>query len=352
MANSEEQRRNQAETQDLGLLDRWIEEVYALNELMLEKEAGRYKGPIPRPTSTATAREILNRDDASTVAMVRAYIVKLEEHARSRVSHEFMHLLASRLFKRELPFTKDDLTWLAERSAAAGDFWEWPLDGIISAIERHAEQNGMPDDLRAAAEKMQRNVEQVAWHKATRDVIPRLNKLTRGTDLVFNVDSAEPWARRLYEDVQAMQDKQRARWNQLLAHAQTSIASKPSSSWLSEAKRLVRLVGPGEFSKYVVAWFSLFHQGRTDKPGVSDDDDVKQAWPYILSAPNELLLKGLLWCCQAVCDPKTRSTLETLMRECNRETRFGKRFAEGGTACKHALEAMEQLRLAAKHHPG
>lgn len=340
MGKSKKQGKIQAEEEDLRLLDRWIDEVYGLNKLMLEKEAGRYKGPIPRPTSTAAAKEILKRDDAGTVAMVRAYVVKLEQHAKGRVSHEFMHLLANRLFKRELPFTEDDLVWLAGRSAVTKDFWEWPLEGIVSAIERHAQRHGMSDDLRAAAEKMQRNVEQVAWHKATRDVIPRLNKLTRGTDLVFNVDPAEPWARRLRDDVQAMEGKQREQWNRLLAHAQKSTASKPSASWLDDATRLLRLVGPEDFSEHITAWFSLFRRKRTDKPAPSEHDDVKEVWPYIVSTANELLLKGLLWCCRAVPDPKNRPALEALMKECNRETVLGKRFAEGGTACKRALEAL------------
>src|SRR5262245_19432912 len=77
---------------DLRKLDSWIEEVYSLQPR--------------RVTSTPIAKAILQRDAASAVAMIRAYVVKLELLDRE-------HSLANQLLKRELPFSEDDLVWLA-----------------------------------------------------------------------------------------------------------------------------------------------------------------------------------------------------------------------------------------------
>src|SRR5437899_8847980 len=107
---------------DLRELESWIEEVYSLQ---------------PRTViSTPIAKTILQRDDAGAVAMIRAYVVKLELLDQERCSHEFMHSLANQLLKRELPFSEDDLVWFAERAAKTQHFWEWPLAGMVAAIER------------------------------------------------------------------------------------------------------------------------------------------------------------------------------------------------------------------------
>ena len=331
-----------ADDNDLKLLDQWIKEVYGLSKLIIARNSGRHKGPIPRPTSTPTAVAILNRDDAGAIAMVRAYIVKLQEHARERESHEFMHQLSQRLLKRPLPFSEDDLIWLARQTAAASDFWEWPVVEFVDALERHVQRHGLSSELEQAAGRMLKKVEQAAWHKTTRSAVPRLKKLTLGAAETFSVDQGEPWVKRLYADWQRMKGLQRAGWNSLLCHAQQTTASKPSPEWLETARRLVHRLGADEFVARLAEWFPLVARGRTDKPpkelGLSKPE--ASCWSSQMSIVNTLLLKGLIWCCRAVPDRRNRPVLESLMAECYRETPLGKRFAVGGTACKRALEAM------------
>ena len=272
--------------------------------------------------------------------MARAYIVKLQEHARNRESHEFMHQLGGRLFKRPLPLSEEDLIWLASQSARARDFWEWPLAGVADAVERHAKQHGLSKDLRRAVERMIKNVERIAWHKSERAIVPRLAKLVRDSAETFTVDAGEPWAKRVHADVIAMKKGQRQRWNALLVHAQKSTASKPSPEWLKRVRTLVRAVGVDRFAERIAVWFTLFKRRRTDRPCKDFPQSLRRDWGNACSIPNCLLLKGLIWCCWAVPDRRNRAVLESLMSDCYRQSPLGKRFAEGGTACKRALEAI------------
>ena len=323
---SKSRRVNDSPQEDLRELDSWFEEVYDLQPR--------------RVTSTPTAKAILRRDDAGAVAMIRAYVVKLELLHRERTSHEFMHSLSDQLLKRELPFSEDDLIWFAERTARTRDFWEWPLTGMVLAIERYVARHRPSDKLRSAVVRMRANIEQLAWHKAERDLIPRLRKLAGESEVTFTADPGEPWAKKLQKDVAAMNPALRDAWTALLAHAQKCTSSKPSLQWMAEAKRHVQTVGVDEFLRRTSAWFALFARLRTDNLPAelsAQEPELKEVWRYDVSVPNGLLLKGLIWIFRAAPDPRHKPVLQSLRKECLSITPFGKRFAEGATACKRVL---------------
>ena len=317
---------------DIRELQSWIEEVYSLQPR--------------RVTSTPIAKTILGRDDAGAVGMIRAYVAKLELLDQEHCIHEFMHSLADQLLKRELPFSEDDLVWLAERAAKTQDFWEWPLAGIVAAIERYAANHGLNERLAGGVDRMRKNVEQRGTHKSERDLIERLSALAGRPAASFAVDPNDPWARQLHDDVGALAPELRDAWSRLLAHAQNCTSAKPSAQWLDQAGRLVDAVGLDEFVERTAVWFALFGLHGTDalpaelRAEAARDPDIKEMWRYDVSVPNGLLLKGLIWTCRARPDPRQRPVLQSLMRECSNKTPFGKRFAEGATACKRALDAL------------
>jgi hypothetical protein len=315
---------------DLRELNSWIEEVYSLQPR--------------RVTSTPIARAILRRDDAGAVAMIRAYVVKLELLDREHSAHEFMHSLADQLLKRELPFSEDDLIWFSERAARTEHFWEWPLAGMITAMERYVTSHGLSDRLAHAVDGMRENVEKRGTHKAERDLIERLNRLAGHSEVTFAVDAGELWARQLQLDVAAMNSAGRDAWTGLLAHAQKCTGTKPSPEWIEEGARRIDAVGRDEFVARTAAWFALFGRIRTDDLPVeltaeaAHDPEIKEMWRCEVSVPNGLLLKGLIWACRACADARQKPVLMSLMRECLEKTPFGKRFPEGATACRRVLE--------------
>jgi hypothetical protein len=315
---------------DLRDLDLWIDEVYALQPR--------------RVTSTPAARAILQRDAPGAIAMIRAYVDKLELLDRAHGTHEFLHSLANQLLKRELPFSEEDLVWFAERAARTQHFWEWPLAGMVTAMERHVAGQALSDRLRTALDEMRKNIEKRGTHKAERDLIERLNRLVGRSAENFAIDPGELWARQLQTDVAGLSPAQQDAWNRLLAHAQKSTGSQPSPEWIEEAARRIDAVGRDEFVERTAAWFALFGPARADglpaefKVEAAHDPEIKEMWRYDVSVPNGLLLKGLIRACRARPDPRQKAVLLSLMQACLHKTPYGKRFAEGATSCQRVLE--------------
>ena len=85
-------------------------------------------------------------------------------------------------------------------------------------------------------------------------------------------------------------------------------------------------------------WLDSTFQRWLRAKGVSLRDVRKR---YDVSVPNGLLLKGLIWTCRAAPDRRYVPLLESLVKDCLSITPFGKRFAEGATACKRVLDELD-----------
>jgi hypothetical protein len=314
---------------DIQLIEDWLDES---NRIVIR--TGRAV-PLGR---TRIGKSVHARDDAGAIRFVRAYLTWMLDGNL----WDATLAMVTPLFQRDLPFIDTDLIFMADGSAKMDAYFEWPLAGIVTAIERHADRRGLSSGLRSALRRMRKAVEQRGARKAERSVIARLDRLLGGSGVTFAIDPGEPWALRLKQDVGKMPPARKGAWTGLLAHAQSATGSAPPPAWLKQARGHVEGLGRAEFLRGISGWFPLFAKPRTSlPPGLEYESFPEYLEKYVVSEPNELLLKGLIWTCRASPNPRFRPLLEKLMAQClEDDPDAGKRFAEGGTACKRALEAL------------
>lgn len=99
-------------------------------------------------------------------------------------------------------------------------------------------------------------------------------------DLALNV--GEAWTDRALADVAQLPPP----WRELLAHAATAVASKPTAAWEKAGRRLLSSVGEQDAGTAIVSWLALVGQPRTlPMSGLN----------HVYDPDNAIGLRGLAW---------------------------------------------------------
>ncbi len=147
----------------------------------------------------------------------------------------------------------------------------------------------------------------------------------------------EAWSDLALVDLEAADADARAAWNNLLAHAATATASKPSGAWLKAAHKLCAPVGSTGFVRYFERWLGAVGQPGRQPPRPNPYLD-EAAIRTLLCDNNAILLKGLAWASAVVDDPAVPVVLGCCAEVCYKKIpNFGCRCVKLGNACVQAL---------------
>jgi len=152
----------------------------------------------------------------------------------------------------------------------------------------------------------------------------------------------DAWTNVAVADIESSAPDVRQKWFEIVTHAQTASASKPSTRWLKQAADLIRNLGAEEFERRLTEWFP-----RVNDPVEETGPNPRP--PLCLIAANCDVLKGLVWmvlpsdsdALQSLLGPLAISTFRKLPA-------IGARSTKVGNACIYVLGQLPSVTAIAR----
>ncbi len=260
-----------------------VSAVYKLQGLNTSTEDWARKNEVFYAT-----QEEVNALPAEGQAEFVSYALRfIEDRAGKLGSHPqygYHGQVISGLIPRKLPLTDDDLVRLLRWAGPYG-----PVGYAVKAVERFAKDHPLSIDLQ----------NQLRYHlrpsgrsnQAAQRLAKRIAELL-GEELEedFRIDLDQPWAKRLHDDLQQLDDAYRSAMTSFLTHAATAEGGKPSKAWLKEAQARLEPLPEDLVTSALVVWGDAFDLPASETPD--------EAWPrseWRVDEANADLMKGLLW---------------------------------------------------------
>ncbi len=143
--------------------------------------------------------------------------------------------------------------------------------------------------------------------------------------------------------VESMSPEMKNYWHQLITFAHNSSASKPSTKFLSEARKLIECVGTEHFYKTIEDWFSfLINLKETTSEQIVNygGQTIRVVSHQFLSSTNTEGIKGLVWMSILSDEENFLPLLSRLAERCFRKIPGkGPAAAAIGNACLYALSS-------------
>ncbi len=307
-----------------------------------EEVAGGTDDYQAKPDAFEAGRRILaERDPAARVELIRAVARAASRSeapeldvlgpTRWRVS-AVLRTLLNRLVRPVTPFTPEQLVAvleLARSRVSKYGYWDFPLGSLLGQVEAHASQRGgLPHALRAAVEALRAQLVPHASRGEVRRLLGQIDALLTGRTGPPPLSPGGPLGTIVLREVERLPEAERNRWTALLQHGLTVQATAPPKKWLSEARRLVEVIGEEAFAGRAARWLGL---GPT--PGAPRDTPATER--------DADLLKGLVWAASTVESPALARAVGDLGEACFRKIpNVGPVSVRAGNACIGALGRM------------
>lgn len=268
-------------------------------------------------------------------------------------------LVAQRLFRRKLPFSSEDLAFMADRLGYLGLVTTHAVpfaESVVAALEKYHETFSANDSLRQSMLQLSTALDclvSAPEQKLRRRIAAMLETpALKGEALVrVELSPGEAWSDNAIAWLKKLSEDKRTTWMHLLNFCQQASGGAPSSAWLTKARASVKAVGFEQFKKTVLTWFPLVNSSRTQP--------LEHRSPQYTPDPNQLilephanLLKGLVWCCSLREDAEISRALTALALTAYRKVPMkGPREVKVGNAAVIALgltpglDAVGQLAL-------
>lgn len=243
----------------------------------------------------------------------------------------YLEILASRLMPRQRPEQRraaaTDIARLLEH---LGESWScWECDDVASLL-RLAGESGVPVPAATVA-TARRSVLMHEYHAG--DLAAVTSTLEQPV-----LNPGEAWADAVLDALPAAGEG----WSELLAHALTATAGKPTARWTARGRTLLAEVGAGAYRERVIGWLGMVGRPRTVP--LQDGHwayDVGQVYdPY-----NATALRGLVWLLPSAVeedDAEVARVLGTLVGTSLRKvTGLGPRNPKIANAAVYALAALD-----------
>lgn len=240
--------------------------------------------------------------------------------------------LITKLMRKKLPVTEDDLVGMVESAVRAEGayLWQWPLGSLLGTIEKFIEAKGFPERLKSALEAFAPVVSE-SDRSELRKHAPRVAKILGGTEGNIGLAPSE-WGRVATEALGELKATQRNAWAGLLLHAGAAGGKvSPPAKWLAAVDPLVEAVGAGVFSETLAGWL-----------------DGLQLDPHN-PEPNSDILKGLIWVAGTLNDDGLAPDIGRFCERCFKKVPgIGPPAMKLGNACLITLGAMTGDRAVAQ----
>ncbi len=251
------------------------------------------------------------------------------------IKSAFRAMLAS-----EADFTRSDVFDLLLYFSAVGS-QEWYanaecLTEFLPFVEALAKQSALNQGERHVLHRIRcRMVRACPFGKPPPEMI-RINQLLNDESFIALVPG-EAWSDAVNAELDAMSAANRAYWIELLEHASTATATRPSAKWLKTAKALVKNIGSKPFASALQHWLPLFNAPRTIRTlpgsfGFRPDSDGT------VHEDNATCLRGVLWMVPELASPDLIRALGAVTASCYRKIPgIGPRAVKAGNAGVYAL---------------
>ncbi|MBE99158.1 DUF4132 domain-containing protein [Flavobacterium coralii] len=228
------------------------------------------------------------------------------------------------------------------------NFQDWSLAFLLNQFSKQQKEHSVDQEAREALTVLKKHLESTASSYFEKEKTKLLEKIE---DLLFekeegNIrsvlflgeDDFTPLANSIIE---ALQDRERFLWYELIAKAQKATGAKPSKKYITEAKAVITDLGTDKFKKTV---HELFTTLINLKETVTEHRHNYSGAEYVyieamfLSSLNTEALKGLVWMCSLFYDQQTIQTISKLADRCFKKIPQKGPSAPGvGNACLYTL---------------
>lgn len=336
-----------------------IEEAYK------ELQANKINYWSIKPNEFNSFKEVLNLSDKEKVAFILYALKSIDSYNKGRTSYStadkeyienylvdsfYQHLLKTKLQWDEIDATNiSDAFFMYSRGQWA-NFMSWPLALFVNQVERNFDSGNLPKSIKDILLKLQSEIGKLKaqLHK---DNLKLLNKIEtilftaeHGEEIIkptlfLGDDEFAAYANKslteLYND-----DKQH--WYKLIALAQKTSGSKPSTRYLDQSRQLFKGLGADKFKKQIIDWFEFIIRMKEIQHNHSYTYGNGQTYNYssydFLTTPNIDAVKGLVWMCAHFYDTKTLQVLASLAeRSFKKIPGRGPAAAAIGNACLYTL---------------
>lgn len=311
-----------------------------LIESYLEEVKGTDAWTI-KPGQINAGREILGLESTEQVAILHSllacYIAELKRlqnglggwtyNSSDMTRPQSLQAIISQMFRRNLPFRESDLEAYLRISNRAWKVLGWykPHKVILGAVERSYRGQDIPKSIVHQIKKI-RSLTQSIFHTYAEDrelndrarsLLGDIDKLTLNAD--FN------WSKSLLQDIALAEGEQKKQWEELIAHALTASASKPSNKWISTANELLANLGYDPFiDNFHRLTNNILAEKFTDNP--------------LENSQNSTALKGLIWIASLLPQESTARDVKLLANYCFRKIpNIGAVSVKAGNACLYVL---------------
>jgi hypothetical protein len=222
----------------------------------------------------------------------------------------------------ELSLGTADLLRITETLLALGSFLNLhvPFDEAVARIAEGFGEPGADEVLRPGALRLRKLLVRIG-SRAPAAVLEAA--MLRGRTSFVNV--FEPWAARVADEVEAMDEAERAPWMAMLAHLQGLSSARPSAKWGRACSALVAAVGADEVRTRVHGWIDAMRDG-TDEP---------------MEERNADLARGMAWCLVELGGDEDARALGDMALLCaTKIPGIGQRSVKVANACISALGEM------------
>ncbi len=314
-------------------------------------QAGRGQSWLMEPERFPSGMDA-STDPALQIACLRAAMDRLAANPCMPDDRREIHLLwllISHLDYRRLPYTREDVVHLLDRSAtavAAG-----PVRGIesltmqelLAVISKWSREHGIGAEGRAAAGRLRKAVLAATdgapvWQARREEILDLLVDLLDDGGPEGLLSDRDVWGHLVREALTRMLPSERAAWRWVLEQAAAATGARPTGSWRERANKAVAVVGEDAFARAVVPWFEWYVAPPRGAGGGVDTELPKLSGT---AERNITVLRGLVWCCAEQGDPRlARAVADATEASFKKVPGVGPRSVRIGNAGIYALGAM------------
>lgn len=251
--------------------------------------------------------------------------------------------LINHLVRRKLPFSESDIEYIL-KCLCDKERYGLSVAGILNRVESFVESHGLTKPIESALRKLESRFSGWLQSKEERRVADRIGKIL-GKHESKPLRRTDAWAIAVLDELETAPPQERRALEQVLEHAKTALSSQPSQKWNRGVSDIIHVIGKDRFTEHLLRWF--------DKVGVAGKKSRWRGWlaqdDTLLDDRNTDILRGLVWACAQLDDPKLIHTLgETAVRCFKKIPGVGPRSLKIGNACLYTLSSISSMEAVAQ----
>lgn len=316
------------------------------------------------PADYPSGRVVLDAEPAQQVAFIRVTLEWSLERAGQATRHNaffgsgILSTLSSiwlvgglmgQLQRRRQPYTEQDIRWILRCLAMSGANAELfqsmhvNLFTLLRGVQLATEGRELSAESWSLLDRLRENLADGKRTSEGRKTLALIDTmLGRENPSQPLIDAGDDWGKLASALLSEMDVEERPVWTDLLRFAASASGSKPSKTWLRQAREQLDQFGEERFIAHASDWLHLL--GHPTSNGIYRRPDG-YAYPTALVAEqNADVLKGIVWACSLIDDERLARMVGDAGLACFKKIPgVGARSTKVGNACIWTLGALPGL---------